>query len=64
MARICSFLLLAVFAIVTSSVLCKDVQRFGLNRKSFSKLNSKFMSANRATTLRSHGGEILNNIGK
>jgi len=60
MARICSFLLLAVLAVLTFSVFCKDLQPFGLYRRSFSKLDSKLPS-NRASTLRS-GGEILNNI--
>ena len=62
MARIYSFLLLAVFAVVSFSVFGKDLQPLGLYRRSLSKLNSKLLS-NRANTLRS-GGEILNNKGK
>ena len=62
MERIYSCLLLAVFAFVTFSVYCKDLQPLGLYRRSLSKFNSKLLS-NRANTLRS-GGEILNNLGK
>ena len=62
MERIYSFLLLAVFTVVTLSVYCKDLQPLGLYRRTLTKLYSKLLS-NRANTLRS-GGEVLNNIGK
>ena len=54
-------LLAAVFAVVTSSLFCKDFQSLKLYRKSLSKVASKLF-ANRVN-MRS-GGEIVNNAGK